>query len=318
MKNRVPLFAAGGLFAAVVAGWISHGNGQTTRTEAVQNKSGSAAGDDQDRPADREAIRQAAREFADAFAKGDAKAAAAHWTDRGEYQDDSGELLRGRAEIEKTFADHFKYKPGGKLELRVHSIRFPSKDSAVEEGVIRVVSDGKQFPSSTLYTSIHVREDGKWKIAYSREWGAGQDRLEDLEWLLGSWKGSVGGNQVVLIFERDEKRPYIMGRFAKTVDGKVKEQGTMRIGIDHQRGQIRSWTFDDDGGHGQALWLRDGNNWVMDAIGVGGDGLDHESVNIIGRTNNNEFTWRSIDRVVGDQELPDTAPVKLVRTQQGR
>ena len=54
--------------------------------------------------ADPETIRQQAREFAQAFAKGDAKALAAAWTEQGEYHDDAGTSLFGRAEIEKEFA----------------------------------------------------------------------------------------------------------------------------------------------------------------------------------------------------------------------
>src|SRR5436190_1757226 len=83
-----------------------------------------------------------------------------------------------------AIGDFFKDRPGGKIEVRIDSIRFPSRDSAVEEGVLRQVRDGKELPTSTLYSTVHVREDGRWRIASSREWGAGQDRLEDLEWLL--------------------------------------------------------------------------------------------------------------------------------------
>jgi hypothetical protein len=152
----------------------------------------------------------------------------------------------------------------------------------------------------------------------SREWGAGQDRLEDLDWLLGQWKASVPDQEVTLTFTKDEPKAFILGRFTKRAGGKVVDSGTMRIGLDPQTGQLRSWNFDEDGGHGQSLWVRDGNNWVLDAVGVLGDGTETASVNILGRVTNNEITWRSIDRVMGDQALPDTVPVRLSRVPAGK
>jgi hypothetical protein len=90
-------------------------------------------------------------------------------------------------------------------------------------------------------------------------------------------------------------------------------KSSMEIELDPQRLQLRSWHKDSDGGRGQALWIRDGDNWVLDCIGVTGDGADTESVNIIGRVGPNEITWRSIDRVINGQPVPDTVPVKLTR-----
>lgn len=87
----------------------------------------------------------------------------------------------------------------------------------------------------------------------------------------------------------------------------------MRIGLDPQSGQLRSWHFDADGGHGQALWHRDGNRWVMDAVGVLGDGSPTTAVNLLGRVGADDITWQSIDRVLGEQSLPNTAPIKLTR-----
>jgi uncharacterized protein (TIGR02246 family) len=265
------------------------------------------------RDADREAIRRSSQEFAEAFAKGDARAAAALWTANGECEEE-GTLLRGRAAIEKAFTEVFKDPSRGQIEVDIRSIRFPSRDTAIEEGFLRHTPNGPGLPSSTLYSAVHVREDGKWKIALSREWGAGQDRLGDLGWLIGRWEGGPKGLEVSLTFERDGDTPFILGRFTKKAEGKGVSTGTMKIGLDAQRGQLRSWHFDADGGHGECLWVRDGNRYVLDAIGVLGDGTEMEAVNILARLGNDEFTWRSIDRVVGGKPLPDTAPTKLTRS----
>jgi uncharacterized protein (TIGR02246 family) len=278
-------------------------------TEAPQDKA---------RKSDRDAIEKAARFFTQAFAKGDAKAIASLWTEQGEEQDASGQRIRGRPAIEKAYADFFKEKPGVKIEVLIESIRFPAPGVAIEEGLLRQVDPGRELPGTTLYSTVHVREGGQWKIASSREWGAGQDRLEDLDWLVGKWTAKFDDQEVTLTFSRSASKPYLMGEFTRKANGKVVSTGTMRIGPDPQTGQLRSWHFDEDGGHGQALWVRDRNAWVLDSVGVLPDGTETAAVNLLGRLNNDTITWRSIDRVLGGQQVPDTVPMRLTRVREGK
>jgi uncharacterized protein (TIGR02246 family) len=307
MRTRVRLLLAVGLVAALpVAVMVADGQSKTSTKE-------SRAEGDQERKADNAAIRQSAREFNEAYSKGDAKAVAAFWTAAGEYQGEGGLELRGREAIEKAFAELFKNEKHGKVEVEIQAIRFPSRDTAIEEGFLRHIPDGPGLPSSSLYHALHVREDGKWRIAASREWGTGQDRLGDLAFLIGKWEGGAKGQAMSLSLEKDGDNPFIVGKFSRKADGKVVAGGTIKIGLDAQRGQIRSWHFDNDGGQGQCLWLRDGNRWVLDATGATADGADTAAVNLISRLNADEIVWRSIDRVVGGEPLPDTAPVKLTR-----
>ncbi|MCI0457126.1 MAG: SgcJ/EcaC family oxidoreductase [Gemmataceae bacterium] len=307
MRIRESFLLAGGLVAAlaVVILWPRDNPAQAPKK---------ATGQDKERQADRQAIEQASRAFMKAFARGDAKGVASFWTANGEYHSGSGISFRGRSAIEEGFAEFFKHQqPGTKIEVLIDDIRFPAPDLAVEEGLLRQSGAGKELPITTMYSVIHVRDKGQWKIAMAREWGSGQDRLEDLDWLVGKWQARLKDQEVSLSFARDETKPYLLGQFTKKTKGKVIASGTLKIGLDPQRGQLRSWHFDDDGGHGQALWLRDGNNWVLDSIGVLGDGTETASVNILGRVNASEVTWRSIDRVMGERELPDTVPIKLSR-----
>jgi uncharacterized protein (TIGR02246 family) len=276
------------------------------------------AADDKARAADREAIHKSSREFVEAFNKGDAKAVAALWTEHGECHEATGEVIAGRAAIEKAFAEFFKENPGARIEVLIKSVRFPAADLAVEDGLLRQTRGGKELPATTAYSATHVREGGRWRIAMSREWGAGSDRLEDLDWLLGEWKASVKGQEVALSFTRDPKKPFLLGRFTRAEGKKEVFSGTFRVGLDPETGRLRSWHFDDDGGHGQALWVRDGNRWVLDSAGVLGDGTPTAAVNILGRASADEITWRSIDRVMGDRPLPDTVPIRLTRVAPGK
>lgn len=266
-----------------------------------------------DREADRKAIVESSQAFAKAFKKGDAKAVAEQWTEQGEYSDDRGTQLRGRAAIEKAFAAHFKSKPDAAVETLIEAIRFPAKDLAIEEGILRRGSDGPELPSSSFYRVVHVRENGGWRIAISREWGTGQDRLEDLAWLVGTWKGAVKDKEMSLTFTWDKTKPFMTGSFVTKTKDKLVASGNLKIGFDATKGLLRSWHFDEAGGHGQSLWLRDGNRWVMDSIGANVDGAPTGSINVLTRLGKDEIAWRSIDRVVGGRPLPDTLPIKLTR-----
>jgi uncharacterized protein (TIGR02246 family) len=314
--RRVRLLAVG-LCAAAVAvvsgAWGQPKAGPPTGGRVVSER---AAPDDQAREGDREAIRQAGEAFAAAFEKGDPKAVAALWTDAGEYVAEDGVALRQRAEIEKAFTEVFKGGPPAKYEVDVRSIRFPSRDMAIEEGFLRHIPNGPGLPSSSRYQTVLVREDGKWLIAHSREWAATQDRVGDLAFLLGRWEGGPKGEEMTLSFTKDPDGPFINGKFARQVGGKAGPAGTMRIGLDADRGQVKSWHFDADGGHGQCHWVRDGDRWVLDAVGIRGDGTITGAVNILTRPGPDEIVWRSIDRVVGGEALPDTVPVKLTRVRE--
>ena len=126
--------------------------------------------------ADREAIVKSEKSFSAAFEKRDARAVAAHWTENGEYTANDGTVYRGRAAIEKLFTDLFgKNKLAAKVEIEVDSIRFPSRNTAIEEGYFQL-RRGKDPAVVSKYSVLHVRENGKWLMAVVRDWpGAGRD-----------------------------------------------------------------------------------------------------------------------------------------------
>jgi uncharacterized protein (TIGR02246 family) len=264
-------------------------------------------------PNDRVQIESSSRSFADAFNKGDAKAVAAMWTENGELREEGGETLVGRAAIEESYAKFFKANAGAKIEVLVKSVRFPAKDLAVEEGLLRSWRGSKDLPFTTSYVAVQVRENGQWKIALSSEAGAGQDRLEDLDWLLGEWTTKVKDGTMKLSFKRDPKKPVIQATFTRTAAGKEPVAGTIRIALDPETGQIRSWGFEDDGAHSQALWVCDGKSWILDCRGVLADGTPTAERIVLQRVNPEVITWRAIDRVLGETPLPDTTPIRLTR-----
>lgn len=263
--------------------------------------------------ADAAAIRKSSAEFQRAFEAGDAKAAAACWTTNGEYRGESGEVIRGRANLEKAYEALFRSSPKSQAKIEIQSLHFPTPDLALEEGVFLVKPLGPELPVATRYSAVHVREEGKWKVAQLREWSAAGGDLSELAWLVGNWRAMAGSRQIEWSFAWNPARTFLIQSFQVKEQGQPTSSGTRMIGIDPQSGALISWSFPDSGGHGQARWTREGNHWRIDQRDILPDGLTTTATDILSRVNDNEFSWRAFGRRIGDTNMPDLAPAKFTR-----
>jgi len=273
------------------------------------------APDEKERKADGDAVRAAAKDFVKLFAKGDAKGLAALWTEEGEYVADDGTTLRGRAEIEDGYSQFFKKNPDVTLDLDVESVHFVSHDNAVAEGVARTHSGAKAAePTSSRVSALYALENGKWLLALLREWPDEGAALRDVDWLIGSWEAKGDNVDVRTTYEWDDSKAFLRAHF--TIQNKGKEgalSGTQLIGKDPRTGLLHSWLFENDGGFGEAVWTWDGKQWRLDAAGVEPNGGETTATNLLTPLDKDSFTWQSINRKSGDEDLPDIAPVKVVR-----
>jgi uncharacterized protein (TIGR02246 family) len=264
------------------------------------------------RAADQAAIKEAGKAFLKAFKAGDAKAMGAFWTEDGEYHSDDGTVLHGRAAIEKAYSEAFaKKKPKFDADIEVTSIRFPSKDTAIEEGYFKVKT-GKESPLASRYTILHVREGGKWLMAVVREWPAEGITLRDLDWLIGTWKAKRDANEVTATYEWWGDKTYLKATITVKQEGK-ESTGFQMICVDKASGQIHSWTFDPDGSFAEATWSRDGKKWMLDSAAVLEDGSVVAGTNIMTWIDNDTFTFQSVGRTVNGEEADDIPPVRVSR-----
>jgi len=301
MKRKCCLLLVSGVVAILTYGFLS---GQECDDPPV--KKGATK-----RKADEALIRKQAAEFVRYFNKGDAKSLAALWTEEGEYIDDDGTTFRGRAAIEEVYADFFAKNPKRKLDINIESIRFVSSNSAIEEGYARS-QVGKNL-NTTRYSTLHVKENGKWLMAVVREWSSQESGLVQLDWLIGSWSSqSKDGEMVTSTYSWDENKKFIRCKF--TIKGKrMSLTGTQIIGQDPRTGQIRSWIFEAEGGFGEATWAFDGKRWLQDAAGIQGNGTEITATNIMMPLGKNTFSWQSVDRTIDGEEVPNVPPVKVTR-----
>jgi uncharacterized protein (TIGR02246 family) len=304
MKTRIVLgcLAAGVCLALGLA---------LTRTNhaAPDDKPGKA--EDKATTAEETAIHKAAAAYNAAFAKGDADAVLAMWTPDGEFIDDDGKVYKGREALAPLFTKSLPSYKGYKITGKLTSIRFVKPDVALVDGE-QTFTPPRGESDVSRFTSVWVKTDGQWRIRSGRDLTpepAGENvagrRLRELDWLVGEWvsegkdssvhlKVSWGLNKAFLVQEYEVKHK-------QGADSKVAQW----VGWDPRAEQIRSWVFDDQGGHGEALWTRNGNTWTSDSIGVLPDGSTGSAVNIVKYHDDNTFVWESVRREADGQPLPN-------------
>jgi uncharacterized protein (TIGR02246 family) len=315
MKANVSLLAAGCVLITAVAFLGTQVRSADDKKPAQREQPATAtAADPQEakRPEDEAAIRKSTAEFIKAAEKGDAKAVAAAWTEEGEYINEDGTTLRGRAAIEAAYAKAFAKKKNVKLEINIDSIRFPSKDTAIEEGYAKSYKPNAENPTSSRYSVLHVREGGKWLMAVLREWPDEGVSLHDLDWIIGAWEAKSDEAQIRTTYEWDDKKNSIRCQIAIKGPGRIIN-ATQVILKDPRTGLLRSWIFDDEGNFGDGAWTQDGKRWVIDASGVQADGGELTAKNIMTPVDKDSFTWQSTERTLDGEEMPNIAPVKVTR-----
>jgi uncharacterized protein (TIGR02246 family) len=264
------------------------------------------------RQADRDAIKAALAKLVKAFESGDAAAATALMTTGAEIIPDDAPPIRGREAVRKAYEEYFAKHPKRKLTLATESVRFTSRDTAIEEGRMSVSENG-DAPESQRYSMLLVREDGKWLVALIKEWPGEDDDLEDLSWLIGSWQASRTDVEVKTTYEWfGNNKAFIRG----TITAREKDitlSGMQLIGKDPRTGELRIWSFGSDGGIAEGTCTRDGNSWVFESEGVGGDGEAVSLKNILVRVNNDTITWQPVNLTRGDEHVGDLPPVKVTR-----
>ncbi len=268
--------------------------------------------------AEPEEITKNAAAFVEAFHKGDAKAVAAFWVADGDYTDDSGRVLKGRAAIEASFTGLFAANKGMKLRIDVHSIKFPSPDTAIEDGTSVVIPADGFSPNRARYTNVHVKKDGQWLLASVRETAdpgpSNYDHLSGLEWTLGEWVDEAPTAEMGhLSFTWAAGQNFVVS--TRTADFKDDSllQSTQWIGWDAAAKQIHSWSFQADGGTGHSVWTKDGNKWVIKTESILADGGKVSSTNVVTPVDANSLTWQSKDQTVNGKAIPDSTVVKMKR-----
>jgi uncharacterized protein (TIGR02246 family) len=278
---------------------------------------GQDRGDDKepDRSADRAAVRGRTQEFLKALAKGDAKEVAAFWTATGEYV--RGELtIRGRANIEKAYAEHLKKIQPGTVTVESDSIRFLSDDTAVQEGVFVVKRPNPAETKRGHFSVLFVRSGGKWYFGMLRE-SSEETSLQELAWLVGTWTFSSEGDETRMAVEWTENKKYLLCRTTRKGDDQTVT-ATQILAVHPATDAIQSWTFESDGSLGEAVWARHDKGWTAKVTSFTADGDKVTATTTLTPVDENTFTFQSTDRTVDGERAADIGPFKATRSAAGK
>ena len=272
-----------------------------------------------DQAADRASIETQVQTYTEAFNSGDAGALAGCWAPDAIYiVPDTGKQIEGRSEIKEHFAKLLLQHKGSKLKVDVESIRFISPHVAAEQGKTTLVSADGQADQSR-YTAIHVKQDGKWYLDRVTETEAKTtpsqyEHLKELEWLIGSWTDQDEQSSIEMTSRWTKNQTFITRSFAASEGDQIVLSGMQLIGYDAVKEEIRSWTFDSDGGFNEGRWSKLKNGWTVTSSGSTADGRKTSSLNTFSDIGENEYKWKSTSRMAAGQLLSNIDEVVVVRS----
>jgi len=270
-------------------------------------------------PAEEKPFWESAQAFLDAYAKRDAKAIGEMFTNDAEFHDEFGERTVGRDDIVSLFNDVFETNPEAILEaIDIERIRFINQQVVMEEGWVsaRDSLDGPLHVSR--YVALHtLGEDGKWRINtlkdYPREPHGKEQKLNQLEWLIGDWVNEDGDTTVKTSCRWSEDGNYLLRKYEVITSVGQEMSGVQRIGWDPQRRQIRSWNFDSNGGFRESDWFQQDSTWVVTASGTRTDGQSIHATAVYNIVDPERIVWTITSLVIGGEVQPSVQPVILTR-----
>ncbi|MEO0018829.1 MAG: hypothetical protein RLZZ522_2112, partial [Verrucomicrobiota bacterium] len=188
----------------------------------------------------------------------------------------------------------------------------------VENGSTTVVSkDGDA--ATAMFTAIHVKKDGQWKIRQLVETPApvvtAGDHLSELEWLVGDWNETDkdAGLTVKSHYQWARGGNFISRNVTVKRDDEPVLEGWQIIGWNPVDESIRSWTFDDEGGFTDGRWTREGQRWLVREIGYASDGSRTTADNTLTKTSPDRLFWESSNRTLDGEPQPGIGRIEINR-----
>jgi uncharacterized protein (TIGR02246 family) len=247
---------------------------------------------------DEAAIRKAAQAYVDALNHGDGKAMLAIWSPEGEYIDATGKRVKAHEMIRVEFSEPRATQPGAEIKLGETTIRFVTPEVAIEDGT----SPGGHF------SAVWIKRDGKWLLTRLREYSAASAEpvrpLEQLSWLTEDWQGTSGDMTYEMSGRWTEGGHFIDREFSVSKGDTVLLHGHQIVGWDAASGTIRSWAFDSQGGHGDAIWTAEESGWIVDAVGFTVRGDEVSTTTKYTFNDDGTITWHVGSTVHDGSEVP--------------
>lgn len=244
-----------------------------------------------------------------AFNAADAAALGGMFLENGELVDEAGNVHRGKTAITNLFTGFFGRYPKATLEMLVDSARPVGDTLAVEEGR-RLITTADGETAQVRYVAVRSKQGDRWPIASYREFGddplpTPREVLQAAGWLVGDWVDESPDGRTAISFRWSDDGNFLLGDYTMSAAGAGESKSTQRIGWDPVNGQLRSWTFDDDGGFTEARWDATDEGWVVKSEATMPDGVTGSATLVISVKDADHLVVRGTDRIIGGVEEPD-------------
>ena len=267
------------------------------------------AGDDDARKQDEQSLRTTAAAYRAALAKGNRKELSDFWTADGDYLDDQGASHPATALVAAA-EQAASQEPQPEAKVTASRIRFVAPDVAIEDGTSETASpDGN--PTSRVsghYHATWVRQEGRWRLANLCERPdspPADTDLSQLQWMIGTWTAEQDGVNLEIRAQWNATGTFLLRDMKAIRDGTVVLRGSQRFGWDPAAKKIKSWSFDSDGGFGEALWTKDGSDWLGQATGTLADGRSTSATTILAYDGKDSFTRKTVASRIQGASGPD-------------
>jgi uncharacterized protein (TIGR02246 family) len=251
-----------------------------------------------------------------AYASADVEALVDFFAEDADYTTEDGRTFSGRAEIEAAIRAGLTANRGSELAINAETIRVLGPESVLEKGSTTVkAKDGET--SGALYTAIHVKKNGEWKINQLIESPLPalmpRDRLAELAWLVGDWEETDKTDDLSIrsVYEWARGGNFLTRSVTVERAGNVTLEGWQIIGWDPIEERIRSWTFDSEGGFAEGYFTREGSRWLLRETGVAPDGSRTGADNTITKISEDRFTWESNNRTLDGDPQPGIGRIEI-------
>ena len=197
--------------------------------------------------------------------------------------------------------------PPSEVKVIASKIRFLTADVAVEDGANEISQSGDEAVRGHFHATW-VKQEGRWRLASLCEIpmaAADEPHLSDLGWMVGTWTANSGDTRLEVAVQWNATNTFLLRDLKATRDGKVLLRGSQRIGLDPLSGKLRSWSFDSDGGYGDATWSKQGDSWVEHVAGVLPDGRQTSATMVVTFDGKDSFTRKAFDGRIEGEPIPD-------------
>jgi uncharacterized protein (TIGR02246 family) len=256
--------------------------------------------------------------YVDAFNKHDADQISAQWSPEALWIDgETGERVEGREALIEDYREFFAANPEAELACTVNAARIVAPSVAAFEGSSVLLLPGVE-PIQRDFNAILVERDGKWLFSSVTELEpptgeSAQQRLESLEFLIGSWVDEGEGPSVQTTVRWGAGNSFLVRSFTVEDESGELRQGTQVIGWDPLENRIRSWQFESDGSFGEGSWIEDGAEWVGRIRQTLADGSVASATQILRKLDDDHLEVATTGIEVDGAPLPSQPPVRVTR-----